>query len=240
MTLHQAGLVFGRCVCPETWHEKTWRVLGGICKEHIMLHFCTRSGSVKKNWLYQSRSMMQIESNSMQYTFMHARFWRSLPGCFSMSFSTVSFPVFSCHFMRWHGGTLVPHDALPLLQGTSPDAQRLGLKDWKIARQNRQQYDSSDLRQPASQEASQPAASEDFWLYASFLLAKHVVFVGTNNYTCVFFRWKLLIVTDCLIPSPPCKDVEDLPEMMVFDLDGAHLAAILVEFEWYLQATIWM
>ena len=119
---------------------------------------------------------------------MHARFWRSLPGCFSMSFHEIP------------RGTLVPHDALPLL-GTSLDAQRLGLKDWKIAAPK---IDSNMtaviLRQPAGhQEASQPAASEDFWLYTYFLLAKHVCLWEQIYIMFFFFRWKLLIVTHCLI-----------------------------------------
>lgn len=182
---------------------------------------------------------------------MHARFWRSLPGCFSMSFSIVSFPVFSLSFHEMTRRNSGATRCLAFAARNLPRCPETRLNDRKIAKQNRQQYDSSDPK-ATCKPGSFTACS--FWRFLAIRIifaGKTCVLVGTNNYTCVFFfRWKLLIVTDCLIesslkvfcldmnqfalnspqfisiPSPPCKDVEDLPEMMVFDLDGAHLAAI--------------
>lgn len=135
-------------------------------------------------------------------------------------------------------GTLLPNDALPLLQGTSLDAQRLG---WKIERL--QGKTDSNMTAVILQATCKPGSFTacSLWRFLAthhFLRAKHVVFVGTNDYTYTFFfqvkvadcywlsDWKIIEAQFISVPSLPCKDVEDLPEMMVFDLDGAHLAAI--------------
>lgn len=75
------------------------------------------------------------------------------------------------------------------------------LKDWKIARQNRQQYDSSDLAgnlQARKLHCLQPLK---IFGHTSFFAGKTCRVCGNKwlHIYFFFFRWKLLIVTDCLI-----------------------------------------
>ena len=91
----------------------------------------------------------------------------------------------------------MPHDALPLL-GTSLDAQRLG---WKIERLRAK---STAIWQQWFQATCKPgsftACSLWRFLAAHNFCRQNMCVAGTNaHYVFLFFRWKLLIVTHCLI-----------------------------------------